>query len=377
MLLPIADQFVAGETPAEAISHAASVRDRGIRPMLNLLGSHHDDRETAVADAREYQRLIDDLADAGLTGAISVKPTQIGLDCGVDVFEELLWEIVETAADRDSFVWIDMEEHTTTDVIVDTYETIANEYAGVAGLCLQADLYRTPADLARLADVPGKIRLVKGGAYDTPASVAHTETAAIDQAYRSLLEQAFATVDGTVAIATHDPEMIEYATTLAETSDASEDFEIQMLMGVRPDAQRELAADYDCWQYVPYGTRWKRWAINRTRQNLGLATRSIAETVLPAGGGLTRSVSGFNWDGVSKFKLMRESGSESEAVSKPEPMRGTESESGAVSKPEPMRGTESESGAVSNPATSRAGPESEDGSKPEPTSESGLESASE
>ncbi len=334
MLPPIADQFVAGETAAEAISHARSLEERGIKPMLNVLGSHHDDRETATADAREYQLLIDDLADAGLTGAVSVKPTQIGLDCGVDVFEELLWEVVETAADRERFVWLDMEEHTETETIVDTYETIASEHAGVVGICLQADLHRTPDDLARLADVPGKIRLVKGGAYETPESVAYTDQAAIDLAYRTLLEQAFEMVDDTVAVATHDPEMIDHATTLAGSSAASPALEIQMLMGVRPAAQRELAADYDCWQYVPHGTRWKRWAINRARRNVTLAARSIVENTVP--GRLERAVSRLDSPGESIIESGRESGSDSPA--------GSNSESEADTPPQSVAGPPIESG---------------------------------
>jgi len=66
--------------------------------------------------------------------------------------------------------------------------------------------------------------------------------------------------------------MLEYATALHERSGTA--FEVQMLMGVRETAQYELAEEYDVWQYVPYGERWKshfyRRAMER-RENLRFA----------------------------------------------------------------------------------------------------------
>lgn len=279
MLPPVANRFVAGETAAEAVAHARQQATLGIDPMINLLGSHHADRATAEADATEYRLLVSDLAAADLDGeaAISLKPTQIGLDCGETVFRDLLAEVLEAAAAHDVFVWLDMEEHTTVDATLAAYEEFARTYDGRLGVCLQADLERTLADLERLADVPGRLRLVKGGAYDRPPEIAHTTDARIDRAYRRLLDRALETVEGTVAVASHDPEMIEYAVDRADGAD----LEFQFLMGVRPRTQRELAAEYDVRQFVPYGTRWKRWAINRAKRNVGFTARAVAETLVP------------------------------------------------------------------------------------------------
>lgn len=281
MIPPVANRFVAGETAAEAIAHARRQADLGIDPMVNLLGSHHADRATAEADATEYRLLAEDLAAADLDreAAISLKPTQLGLDCGEGVFRDLLSAVLETAAAHDVFVWLDMEEHTTVDATLAAYEQFARTYDGGIGVCLQADLERTRADLERLADRPGKLRLVKGGAYDRPPEIAHTSDGRIDRAYRRLLDRAVETVEGTVAVASHDPAMIEYATDRADGFDV--DLEFQFLMGVRPREQRRLAAEYDVWQFVPYGTCWKRWAVNRAKRNVGLAARAVAETLAP------------------------------------------------------------------------------------------------
>ncbi len=275
MIPPIANRFVAGESPAEALAHVRRLNERGVDGIVNLLGEHYDDRTAVADDAAEYRRLVADIAGSRLGGCISVKPSQLGLDIGEDVFRRELAEIVAAAAERDVFVWIDMEDHTTTDATLDAFEAIARDRGGGVGVCLQANLRRTRADLERLADVPGKIRLVKG-AYDPPSDVAYIDSARVDQEYRTLLEAAFERYDGGIAVGSHDPAMIEHATALHDRYGT--DFEIQMLMGVREDVQYELADEYPVWQYVPYGDRWLSYFYRRIAErkaNLRFALRAV------------------------------------------------------------------------------------------------------
>ncbi|RZH68696.1 proline dehydrogenase family protein [Natrinema altunense] len=275
MLPPIANRFVAGDSPAEALEHVRRLNERNVNGIVNLLGEHHDDRESVDADAAEYRRLVADIAGSRLAAAVSVKPSQLGLDLGEDVFRTTLAAVVDAAAERDVFVWIDMEDHTTTDATLDAFEALAREHEGGVGVCVQANLCRTRADLRRLADVPGKVRLVKG-AYDPPADVAYTDPARVDREYRDLLEYAFDRYDGGIGVGSHDPAMIEHATALHERHGT--EFEIQMLMGVREDAQYELAAEYEVWQYVPYGDRWLSYFYRRVverRENLRFALRAV------------------------------------------------------------------------------------------------------
>ena len=278
MLPPIADRFVAGESPAEALEHVRRLNDTDVKGIVNLLGEHYDDREAVAADAAEYRRLVDDIAGSGLAACISVKPSQLGLDIGEDVFRSELTAIVDAAAERDVFVWIDMEDHTTTDATLDAFETVAREHGGGVGVCVQANLRRTRADVRRLADVPGTVRFVKG-AYEPPPDIAYTDGARIDQEYRTLLEYAFEHYDGGIAVGSHDPAMIEHAKALHERHGTA--FEIQMLMGVREDAQYDLADEYEVWQYVPYGERWKSYFYRRMTEgtdNLRFALRAVLQS---------------------------------------------------------------------------------------------------
>jgi len=114
------------------------------------------------------------------------------------------------------------------------------------------------------------------GAYDEPEDVAITDRRAVDAAFREHLEYLFREDDG-VAVGSHDPAMIERAIELHEEHGTP--LEIQMLMGVREDAQVELAREYDVYQYVPYGQRWLSYFWRRAserRENLLFALRAIA-----------------------------------------------------------------------------------------------------
>ena len=264
MIPPIANNFVAGEDPSTAIEHVTSCNSDGVDGILNLLGEHYSKRPPADADTQAYIDLIAALAAADVGGCVSVKPSQIGLDVGVDVFEENLASIVEAGQQHDRFVWIDMEDHTTTDVTLDAFETHAIGTDGDVGLCVQANLKRTREDIERLAELPGKIRFVKG-AYDEPAEIAHKSKEAVNTAYKELLEFAFREFDDGIAVGSHDPAMIDHAAELH--AEYGTDYEVQMLMGVREAAQRELAADgVPTYQYIPYGGKWMSYFYRRLRE---------------------------------------------------------------------------------------------------------------
>ncbi|MFB6123429.1 MAG: proline dehydrogenase family protein [Haloferacaceae archaeon] len=276
MLPPVASRFVAGETVPVALDHVRRMNDAGVSVILNRLGEHYTDRAAADADADAYRQLLRDLDGSGLAACLSVKPSQLGLTVDESVYRENYRAVVESAADHDAFVWSDMEDATTTDATLDAFETLAREFPGRVGQCLQANLRRTGDDVERLADVPGKIRLVKG-AYDEPADVAYTRAEAVSESFRENLALLFREYDGDVAVATHDPELVDYAKRLGEAY--GRDFEFQMLMGVREGAQRELAAEgYDVWQYAPYGRQWLAYFYRRVRErkeNLAFALRAL------------------------------------------------------------------------------------------------------
>ncbi|MFC7057483.1 proline dehydrogenase family protein [Halovenus salina] len=273
MIPPIANNFVAGETPRSALSHVEDINQQGVAGILNLLGEHYEDPENAREDTQEYIELAEMISSRDAVGCISVKPSQLGIDIGADVFEENLGRIVDAA---DCRVWVDMEDYTTTDTTLDAYEKYTRQTDGNMGLCVQANLKRTGEDLERLADLPGKVRLVKG-AYDEPPEVAHKDKSTVDAVYKDLLEYAFREFDGGIGVGSHDPEMISHARELHD--EYGTPYEVQMLMGVRESAQRELAAqDIPVYQYIPYGSKWLSYFYRRVRErkeNVAFAARAV------------------------------------------------------------------------------------------------------
>ena len=285
MLPPIASNFVAGETPEAALAHVAALNDRGVAGILNLLGEHYEERPPADVDADAYVDLVASIADRGADACVSVKSSQIGLDVGDEAFRENLARIVAAANapaatggdGTGTFVWIDMEDHETTDVTLDAFERHAVETDGNVGVCVQANLKRTRDDLERLAALPGKVRLVKG-AYDEPAELSYKEKARVDESYRDCLAYMFEAFDDGVAVGSHDPAMIEYAKELYAEHETP--YEVQMLTGVRESAQFELAAEDDVtvYQYIPYGSKWFSYFYRRIRErksNALFALRAI------------------------------------------------------------------------------------------------------
>lgn len=276
MIPPIASNFVAGESPATALDHVAARNAEGVNVILNLLGEHYDDPGAAASDANAYRALARDIGDSGVDACISVKPSQLGIDVGEDVFRSNYRAVVEAAQDAGVFVWCDMEDADTTDATLDAFEELAREFEGGVGQCVQSNLKRTSDDLERLADVPGKIRLVKG-AYDESPEISYKEKSTVNERYREDLETLFADYEGDIAVGSHDPQMIEYARELRE--EYGREFEIQMLMGVRQDAQRDLAAEgEEVWQYAPYGDKWLSYFYRRVRErkeNALFAVRAV------------------------------------------------------------------------------------------------------
>jgi proline dehydrogenase len=274
MIPPIARRFVGGESAAEVVETARGLQERDVGAICNRLGEHYTDPADAAADREAYVDLLADLDEPGLRACISVKPSQLGLDVGEDTFRSNAELVAEAAGEHDGFVWFDMEDHETTDVTLDAVEHLAEDGHDV-GVCMQANLRRTPEDLARFADVPAKVRLVKG-AYDEPAEIAHTDRESVNEAYRECISLAFEQFDSGVAIGSHDEAMIEHAIECHEATGT--DFEFQFLAGVREDRLFELAESYECWQYVPYGEKWLSYFYRRVmerKENALFALRAI------------------------------------------------------------------------------------------------------
>ena len=274
---PVVRRFVAGETLDEAlpIAHALAT-DRYV--SLDHLGENVADRAGADQTTTAYLTLLHRLGAEGLARRVevSVKLSALGQSLpggGPAISTDNAAKICAAAAEVGTTVTVDMEDHSTTDRTLETVRTLRADWPET-GAVLQAYLRRTEADCRALAGTGSRVRLCKG-AYDEPASVAFRDRAAVDASYRRCL-RILMTGAGYPMVATHDPELIALALELG----AGREFELQMLHGVRPAAQRELAeAGHRMRVYLPYGAAWYPYFMRRLGErpaNLAFFLRSFS-----------------------------------------------------------------------------------------------------
>jgi proline dehydrogenase len=258
-----ASRFVAGETFAEAIPVLRSLNLCGLRTNTTLLGEGIRDLATTRAVVDEYTADLDRIAAEGLQTNIALKLTHLGLDLDPEVAYGNVAEVVAHADRHGNFIRIDMEESARVDDTLRVYRRLRADGHDNVGTVLQSYLYRTPADLQGLLPLSPDLRLVKG-AYLEPASIAYPRKADVDRAYvelaeRMLLEGAF------TAIATHDERIIDHVIEFTQRNGIGTDrFEFQMLYGVRPQYQIELArAGHRVLIATPYGPHWYHYLMRR------------------------------------------------------------------------------------------------------------------
>jgi proline dehydrogenase len=197
---------------------------------------------------------------------ISVKPTQLGLDLDREAAERLLGGLADHAAQRNGLLWLDMEGSAYTDATIDLYRSLKEKHPNV-GICLQAYLRRTPADVHALLPLKPAIRLVKG-AYDEPASIAFRRKEEVDAAFQSLcvlMLPSAAKGDLRLGMGTHDTKLIDRISAHAKGMAVAKDaFEVEMLYGIRLKEQLRLASEgYRVLALIAYGEAWYAWYMRR------------------------------------------------------------------------------------------------------------------
>jgi proline dehydrogenase len=276
-----ARRFVAGEKLPEAIGAAAELCRAGRRVSLNQLGENVATPGEARRSRDSYLATLESLQQAGLDGNISIKLTQLGLDLDRDLCLSLAQEIAARARALGRTIEIDMEGSAYTETTIRIFESVQRCH-GNAGLAIQAYLRRSLGDLERLAPLAPKVRLVKG-AYREPPALAFQKKSEVDANYRKLLDRVLPQ-DGhgrfSVAIATHDPALVGYAAErIAQNRVPHEQYEFQMLLGIRRDLQGQVFADgHPLRVYVPWGTAWCPYFMRRLAErpaNMLFVLRSL------------------------------------------------------------------------------------------------------
>ena len=263
----IVRSYVPGETTGSVVDATASEIADGIRVTLDFLGEDTLDAEQADATVAAYVDVLKELAARGLTRSaeVSVKLSAIGQalpDNGEKIALENARTICRAARNAGTTVTLDMEDHTTTDSTLGILRELRKDFPET-GAVLQAYLHRTEDDCRALAHEGSRVRLCKG-AYNEPEEVAWQDKLDVDRSYVRCLKVLLGG-QGYPMIATHDPRLIEIASSLASRYGRRPGtYEFQMLYGIRPDEQRRLVKAGETMRvYIPYGTEWYGYLMRR------------------------------------------------------------------------------------------------------------------
>jgi len=260
-------RFVAGETLQEALIATKTLNEAGLWVTLDYLGESVTSAEETDAVRKTYLDLLDNIHKQGLNASVSLKLTHMGLDISEELCVTNLRHILNLAQKHNIPVTLDMEGSAYTDVTLRLYRTLRDEYVygALVGTVVQSMLRRSMEDMRQLADEGARIRLVKG-AYLEPEAVAYPLKADVDKAYVDIMRDYFThTPPAYLELGTHDEKMIASAISLAQENGVSADnYEIQMLYGIRRERQTELAkAGVKMRVYVPFGEAWYPYFMRR------------------------------------------------------------------------------------------------------------------
>jgi proline dehydrogenase len=272
-------RFIAGGAADDALRCTQELVNQGLAVSIDQLGEDTTTPAQAEATRDEYLRLLDALAGAELTPAteVSLKLSALGQAFDEKLAEEHVRAICAKASEAGTTVTLDAEDHRTTDSTLEILGRLRAEFP-TTGAVVQAYLRRTEADCRELAGTGSRVRLCKG-AYDEPESVAYQSRLDVDRSYVRCLNVLMAG-SGYPMVATHDPRLVAIAEDRARWFDrTSDEYEFQMLYGVRPEEQHRLARlGYTVRVYLPYGTQWYAYMMRRLAErpaNVGFFLRAL------------------------------------------------------------------------------------------------------
>lgn len=272
-------RFMPGEQLEDALGAIRRLGGEGFPAVLTLLGEDVSSRTAVDSVIEAYGAALHAFTSSGLDVQLSVKPTQFGLALGEAVALEAMEAVAASAEAASVPLWIDMEGSATVDPTLRIHRHLRGRHTGV-GICLQAALRRTPADLESLLPLEPRIRLVKG-AYAEPPAVALAERGEVDRAYRSLalrVAEEAGRGRATLVLGTHDDGLLEEVRREA-AGEGEGPWEVHMLYGIREELQRKLRDRGTAVRVlVSFGPGWFPWYMRRLAErpsNLWFALRGL------------------------------------------------------------------------------------------------------
>lgn len=265
-----AGRYIAGETLADAVRCVRQLNNEGVCGTLDVLGEDITSKEEAVASRNQSIQVLHTIVREKLDSNLSIKLTSLGLKMGVDFCVENVREILKVAAGYGIFVRFDMEDSSCTSDTIVIFQRLQQEFRNI-GIVLQAYMRRSEEDVKMLLQSNTNFRLCKG-IYREPPHIAFQGRGEVQQNYLTLLDLILRN-KSYVGIATHDSVLIDGALrTITGLGLKKNEYEFQMLLGVRPELRRRLVREgHKVRLYVPFGEHWYGYSTRRFKENPEIA----------------------------------------------------------------------------------------------------------
>ncbi len=278
----ISSRYIAGDHLADAIDITRQLHaGEGARSTIDVLGEFVDSEDRALTEKAASLAVLDAIAAGELhhVAGLSVKPTSLGLGLDEEFAHANIQELAQKARDLGIFMRIDMENTPYTDATLKVYRRLREDGYDRVGIVLQAMLRRTEQDLRDHLEYQPSIRLCKG-IYKESREVAWTGREEIRDNFKRLLRLILES-GLYCGIATHDDPLVDDARqVVAAHGLGADDYEFQMLLGVREPVRRQILAEgHNLRVYVPFGEDWYGYSSRRLKENPAMAGM-IAKAVL-------------------------------------------------------------------------------------------------
>ena len=273
-------RYIAGETIEDGLKGCRELNQQGIEVTVDLLGEFITTIEQAEENRIKYIKIIERFTAEGIVGNFSLKPSMFGLLIDKEVCYENIEAVVQKAAEKKSFIRIDMEDSQCVDDELEIYRKLQQKYPANVGLVVQAYMRRTKSDLINMDSAhqngnPLNFRLCKG-IYIEPKQIAFKGFEEVREHYLDdlnfMLDHKIC-----VGIATHDKYLVDKAMDLIKEKNIDKtNYEFQMLYGVTPELRSSIVKQgYKMRVYVPFGQDWFGYSTRRLKENPEMASQIL------------------------------------------------------------------------------------------------------
>ncbi|RIJ77025.1 proline dehydrogenase [Nakamurella silvestris] len=276
----VARRYSAGDDVDDAVRVAGQAVSRGHLASIEYAGESVRSKELADSEAEVFLQVAGAVVQTGLPSSLSFDLSHLGSLVDRDLAVTHVRRLAAATESAGTELMISAEGSDRTDLVLDIYEELSADI-GRLGITLQARLHRSPADLERLLELPGRIRLVKG-AFLEAEDVAHVrDSPEMVAAYLSLAGRILS-ADHRVSFATHDDslvtQLVEELNTRHPDALLSDRVEFEMLLGLGTELLDRLHTEgYRTREYVIFGGEWWLYVLNRIAEDPQRVITALAD----------------------------------------------------------------------------------------------------